>query len=808
MLQWLAKLAQLGGMVLLFGWSAFQFALVPAPAGPPPADGVPAMVLRRWRWAAAAGAVLLALGTAAQIVRMFGPLVSGLPLDMQLELGWAAVTGSSVGRLQLLQLGLTAAFWVLAALGRRAGWTAASPAAAGVWRWTLLLLTAAMAAAVVWGGHAVSSLSRWVSLGAQWSHLLVVSLWAGGLLLFASLPWRTLDGAGFSRVPFLRDALRRLSSLGFLAVLTVLVSGFLLGGLYILNLTAAAGSWYGRGIGLKIGLLGAVAAVAGINRLWVLPRVEGAGPAAAPIRWLGRLLRIEAALVSAIVAVSAVVTQLPPPSTPGVMAPQTWTLPAGPFELDVFASSPGGAAVQFEIRVRDAADQWVTVDELQLHLDMPGHFMGISPVVVPPASTGQYVVSPPISMAGPWQAGIVLQHDGEIHAATVNFQVSRAALADHSRLQRLLAGQPAGAVGLILAAAVAAAGLGLWLARTSPFSTGPGRGAWPLGALLLAAGGLWALQLTGLVPAGVETGGPAPGTAGTVPAAAGDPGAGLAPGFPRLELAADAGEYLFRVGLDPAAAGVNALRVHLQDYFGDPVPAVVVRAHVVHPADPEPRAVDLEPAGDGQTYAGRAELEEGPVELRLAAVRPDTGAAVAEAALWLPIPAGGAKDLLRLADESMNRLQSVRLREVMQGRPDGDLVTDMEFAAPDRARMKSSNGREIVIIGETRYQRSGDDQPWSQSPWPQVRGFRWPDFDYAELAARQTLMGQDELKGRPVWVVAFVQDPPDIRYVVWIDAETYWIHRLTMLTTGHYMYWTFYDFNAPVAIEPPVNPAP
>lgn len=817
-LQWLFKLAQLGGLVLLFGWSAFQFALLPVEPGARPAQGVLAWLLRRWRWAAAGGAVLLALGVTGQAVRIFGPLVSGLPWDLQLQYGWMALAGSRVGRLQLLQLGLTLIYAAVLILGRRRA-AGGSPLVLGAWRGTLLLLTGAMAAAVVWGGHAASSLARWVSLAAQWSHLVVVCLWAGGLLLCACLPWRALYSGAVPNDPLLREGLRKLSGLGLVAVLTVVASGLVLAGLYIFNLTAAASSWYGRGIGLKIGLLGAVVAVAGVNRLLVLPRLDGAGDGPPP-RWLGRLLGLEAVLVSVILAVSAAVTQLSPPSSPGVMAPQTWTLAAGPFRLEVFAFSPGASGVQFEIEVRDArTGRAAAVDALHFQVDMPGHFMGISPMVVPPVSPGRFVVQPPVSMAGPWRAAIAVEQDGVTYTAAVDFQVERAGWSHHSRLQRLLAGHPAGAASLVAAVAAIAAGLGLWLSWTGPAAERPGWGALPLGALLVAVGGMWAAQLVGLVPWGGESSAEV-GSAGTSGALV-SPGAGTS----KLELAADAGQYLFWVTVEPASPGPNRLSVRLQDYVGDPVPGVSVRAQLLHPFEPEgwdparqevpdwsdmrAREVPLTAARDGMTYAGSLELEgEGGFALRFAAVADDSGAPVAEAFLPVRIPLDGARDLLRMADESMNRLQSVRLREELRGRPGGDAVTDMEFVSPNRVRMRFNNGRERIVIGQTRYERSGAGEPWTVAPWPQVGGFRWPNFNYGATAVRQVLVGRDEIDGRPVWVVNFVEEPPEIRYVVWIDAETYLIRRLTMHTTGHYMYWTFYDFNAPIAIEPPVNGAP
>src|SRR5690606_41273570 len=113
-----------------------------------------------------------------------------------------------------------------------------------------------------------------------------------------------------------------------------------------------------------------------------------------------------------------------------------------------------------------------------------------------------------------------------------------------------------------------------------------------------------------------------------------------------------------------------------------------------------------------------------------------------------------------------------------------------------------------MAAGQPRCEGAAVGWPWTWARWRRVGGFRCRNCNNGATAVRQVLVGRDEIDGRPVWVVNFVEEPPEIRYVVWIDAETYLIRRLTMHTTGHYMYWTFYDFNAPIAIEPPVNGAP
>src|SRR5690625_7859465 len=105
------------------------------------------MVLRRWRWAAVLGTLLITLGIIGQIVRIFGPLLSGLPLALKLVYGWLDVSESNVGRLQLTQLLLAAPCAVTVAVGARYMRSTARAAVGVGWRLAPLLTWAARALA-------------------------------------------------------------------------------------------------------------------------------------------------------------------------------------------------------------------------------------------------------------------------------------------------------------------------------------------------------------------------------------------------------------------------------------------------------------------------------------------------------------------------------------------------------------------------------------------------------------------------------------------------------------------------------------
>ncbi len=170
----------------------------------------------------------------------------------------------------------------------------------------------------------------------------------------------------------------------------------------------------------------------------------------------------------------------------------------------------------------------------------------------------------------------------------------------------------------------------------------------------------------------------------------------------------------------------------------------------------------------------------------------------------LTVPALGAKELLVLADQTMNQLQSlVADNELASGGPVAK--TRCEFEAPDRMRFRvgsSGSVAETYAIGTQRYDRQ-DSGAWETNPWPTAGGFRWPDYRFAESANEVTLLGRESVQGAECFVVRFLDVRSGARYRIRIGTQDHRGHQYVMMATGHPMTSTFSNFNEPLDIQAP-----
>jgi hypothetical protein len=151
----------------------------------------------------------------------------------------------------------------------------------------------------------------------------------------------------------------------------------------------------------------------------------------------------------------------------------------------------------------------------------------------------------------------------------------------------------------------------------------------------------------------------------------------------------------------------------------------------------------------------------------------------------------------------MNRLTSLRERETIETGT-ATVVTEYEFVAPDRSRLRVNSGGETITIGARRFDR-GPNGPWVAGNWPLDGGYRWPRYDFARTAAEATILGREAVDGEPSWIVAFLNRESGERYISWIGERDFLVRRQRMFFTGHYMDTRFSDFNAPIAIEAPAG---
>jgi copper transport protein len=141
----------------------------------------------------------------------------------------------------------------------------------------VLLLT------VSYAGHAASG--RWVpvALVADVVHLAGVSAWLGGLTLLALCvlrPTRVTD-TGPQSIAAIDQVVGRFSSVAFVSVVAIVVSGVVQGWRQLGSVSALWDSSYGRLLVVKVVLVAAMLAGAAVSRAWVRSHV-GAGSGTGP----------------------------------------------------------------------------------------------------------------------------------------------------------------------------------------------------------------------------------------------------------------------------------------------------------------------------------------------------------------------------------------------------------------------------------------------------------------------------------------------------------------------------------------------
>lgn len=160
-------------------------------------------------------------------------------------------------------------------------------------------------------GHAAQTAPRGWSLLFDWLHLVSGSVWIGGLVGLLVL-WRCLRAE--ARVAGLAVAVPRFSSVAFVSVVALVVSGTLASFEHLPTIGSLWQTSYGKALLVKIGLLLAALALAAVNLLRTKRRLVQPATGAGAARLLRRLVTGETLLVVAAVFAAGVLSSLPPPS--------------------------------------------------------------------------------------------------------------------------------------------------------------------------------------------------------------------------------------------------------------------------------------------------------------------------------------------------------------------------------------------------------------------------------------------------------------------------------------------------------------
>jgi putative copper resistance protein D len=182
---------------------------------------------------------------------------------------------------------------------------------------TALALAAGFVGSLAWAGHAIGGQGAEAVLhpAADVLHLIAAAAWLGMLVPLALLLGLAADDA--AALAAMRAATLRFSTLGLVAVGTLLATGIVNTWYLAGSIPALLETDYGRLVLSKIALFLLMVAVAAINRLRLTPKLvddrstAGIKPAQ---RQLRRNATIEASLGAIVIAVVAVLGVLPPAS--------------------------------------------------------------------------------------------------------------------------------------------------------------------------------------------------------------------------------------------------------------------------------------------------------------------------------------------------------------------------------------------------------------------------------------------------------------------------------------------------------------
>jgi copper transport protein len=330
----------------------------------------------------------MTIGVAAGIGAIAGVLA--LPLEVGYTAGrslgvitdgsaWRSVFDTTIGVawvVRAIVLALAAAVLLATHRQSRAAW----------WQPTLLVGLVAVGLASAYGGHGATG--RWHYLGVFLTmlHVSSMAVWLGGLVMLL---------VSFAAVE--RNGVERFSSLAFLAVISVVVSGTIQGFRQVGSLDGLTGTSYGKLLIWKLIAVAAVLGIAAVARASTHGRLTlNPAPASAPVSVgaaaggfdrprLLRAITIEAALAAVVVVVTSVL-MASNPSQASATAPFSSTLTSsgylatitvspgrvGANEMHIYLSSPNSSLVQPDAVTVTIQDPSRDVDPIKIDVTKAG----------------------------------------------------------------------------------------------------------------------------------------------------------------------------------------------------------------------------------------------------------------------------------------------------------------------------------------------------------------------------------------------------------------------------------------------------
>jgi copper transport protein len=276
-----------------------------------------------------------------------------------------------------------------------------------------------------------------LALMNDWLHLSVAGVWVGGLvaLAVAFLPVfgsRVRPAAGVQSEDFPRNQLfgpvvAGFSRVALISVVGLMVTGFYQALVHVGSVDNALATDYGKTLIAKSAVFLMALLLAGFHRWQLLPALRDPSRATATRarRFFSRTLPVEAALAVVVLALTGLLTSLPPANAAGSPDAQVRTVGDTRVVFEVVPLRVGPNLFQVTLNAKGKPVDDAQKVELQLTmLDMD---MGHSVVELEPKGGGVYAAEgDSMSMSGRWQLDLLLRLPGQLDQRTTFNVVAKA----------------------------------------------------------------------------------------------------------------------------------------------------------------------------------------------------------------------------------------------------------------------------------------------------------------------------------------------------------------------------------------------
>ena len=160
-----------------------------------------------------------------------------------------------------------------------------------------------------------------------------------------------------------------------------------------------------------------------------------------------------------------------------------------------------------------------------------------------------------------------------------------------------------------------------------------------------------------------------------------------------------------------------------------------------------------------------------------------------------------AAAIVARAARATRKLKSLVYLESLRSGPTGGLLTTWSMKAPNEVEYRIRGGADAIVLGTRRWDRDRPGAPWRRSQ--QLPALQVPLPAWGSRATNAYVLRGTSVRGKPAWVVSFVNPSTPAWFTAVIDRATYRPLQLHMTAASHFMTHDYLEFNRPLTIKPP-----